>query len=234
MLRKQKPFQLMSAAVLVVGLPVFILTLSRAAYLAAAGMFLLIVILLFRQFFKPSRIILLILLAIVTFVALTYAISLTDDQETTVSTFTRQAQNLFVGASYADRVSTSQAAIDLFKQHPLGIGPGNFGPSIVAHPLVEPKGGWLIVNNIYLEVVAEEGIIGLVGFLAFLAYVLTQVGATALKSADHFQKTVALSAFVAIAAICVQYLTFSILYIMHIWFALGIALAISSPWYKKT
>jgi O-antigen ligase len=156
-------------------------------------------------------------------------LSLTGDQTVSIQTFTRQATDLFGGASFADRASTVSQAWDIIKQNPFGVGPGNFGPAVATHPLVEPYGGWLIVNNIYLEVWAEEGSIGLLGFLALCVYVFLAVLRTYWGEKDLFRKSLLLAVGAAFVAILAQYMTFSILYIMHIWFCIGLALTLIKP-----
>lgn len=226
LLRKQRSLLMPSLIVLVAALPAFVLTLSRAAYIALAIMLFFIAILCFRNIFSPTRIMILVMVLMFTFFAVNYALSLTGDKEGTSSAFFKQATGLFIGASYSDRVGTIQQSVALIERHPFGVGPGNFGPQVAVNPLVEPKGGWLIVNNIYLEVLAEEGIIGFIGFLAFIVVTIFFAGRAALTHEDSFVRSVAIACVVAIIAICVQYATFSILYIMHVWFAFGVALTV--------
>jgi len=214
---------------LLLALPAFVLTLSRAAYIAGALMMLILVVAQFRRVIKPAYIVLGVVLVVVTFFAVTYALSLTGDQTVSVQAFTKQATDLFGGASFADRASTISQAAEIIRQNPMGIGPGNFGPAVAAHPLVEPRGGWLIVNNIYLEVWAEEGFLGLLGFLALCAYVVFGTARTYFKTHNQLSKVLLLAVGAAFVAILAQYMTFSILYIMHIWFCIGLALTLIKP-----
>ncbi|MFA5030415.1 MAG: O-antigen ligase family protein [Patescibacteria group bacterium] len=229
LIRKQRALVPYAAMLLPLALPAFVLTLSRAAYIGAAFLVVILAIALFRHVVKPSYIVLGIVLVVVTFMAVTYALSLTGDQTVSIQTFTRQATDLFGGASFADRASTVSQAWDIIKQNPFGVGPGNFGPAVAIHPLVEPYGGWLIVNNIYLEVWAEEGIVGLLGFLALCIYVFLAVLRTYWGEKDLFRKSLLLAVGAAFVAILAQYMTFSILYIMHIWFCIGLALTLIKP-----
>jgi O-antigen ligase len=225
-LKRYRPLLMQSFITLPVMLPVFVLTLSRAAYIGALAMLFFLAIFLFRQFFSPSRVIVFVLVGVLTFFAVTYALSLTGEEDVSLAAFSRQATGLFIGASYADRLDTTQQAYALFKQHPFGIGPGNFGPSVAIHPLIEPKGGWLIVNNIYLEILVEEGVVGLAGFLAFCVLCIVGLLRSYKNGSDGVEQYLRIAVFTACIGILVQYLTFSILYIMHIWFAFGLALTL--------
>jgi len=234
LIRKQRELMSYATVLLLFAFPAFVLTLSRAAYIAAVLLVLILVVALFRHVIKPSYIVLGVVLVVVTFFAVTYALSLTGDQTLSIQTFTRQATDLFGGASFADRASTVSQAWEIIKQNPLGVGPGNFGPAVAAHPLVEPFGGWLIVNNIYLEVWAEEGLIGILGFLTLCVYVFLAVVRAYWREKDVLQKSLLLAVGAAFVAILAQYMTFSVLYIMHIWFCIGLGLALIKPLPKKT
>lgn len=207
-----------------VALPVFVLTLSRAAYIAAAAMFLVLIAAVFRRHIKPTHVILFIFVAIFTLVAVTYALSLTGEGDVSAQAFIQQATNLFSGASFTERVQTTDQSWELFKQHPWGIGPGNFGPSVADNPFDEPEDGWLIVNNMYLEVATEDGIIGISGLLAFLAFLVFALLRSYHRRPDLLAGGITIAVAAASIGICVQFLTFSTLYIMHVWFvfALGV------------
>lgn len=233
LIRRQRTLVPYAVVLLPLALPVFVLTLSRAAYIAMALLVLILAVALFRHVIRPAYVILGIVLVAVTFFVVTYALSLTGDQTVSIEAFTSQATDLFGGASFADRASTVSQAVDLIQLNPLGVGPGNFGPAVAVHPRVEPIGGWLIVNNIYLEVWAEEGIIGLLGFLALCVYVVLVTLRTYWREQDPLFKSLLLAVGAAFVAILAQYMTFSILYIMHIWFCIGLALTLSKPVSKR-
>lgn len=217
--------ELMPYAIVLIplSLPVFVLTLSRAAFIAGALMFILLGFVFLRRVLKPTYIVLIIMLGLATFFGVTYALSLTGDEEVSVQTFSSHVTNLFAGASFADRASTNLQAIELATHNPQGVGPGNFGPAISHNPLIEPKGGWLIVNNVYLEVLAETGIIGFVGYLSFIVLVIVLgVRSFLRRTLSVTYRYILLAVVASCIAISVQYMTFSIVYIMHIWFTFGL------------
>jgi len=233
LIRRQRTLVPYAVVLLPLALPVFVLTLSRAAYIAMAFLVLIMAIALFRRVIRPSYVVLGIVLIVLTIFVVMYALSLTGDQTVSIEAFTRQATDLFGGASFADPASTVSQATELIKLNPMGVGPGNFGPAVAIHPRVEPTGGWLIVNNIYFEVLAEEGILGLLGFLALCVYVVFASLRTYWQEKDALLQSLLLAVGAAFVAILAQYMTFSILYIVHIWFCIGLALTLSKSFSKK-
>ncbi len=134
--------------------------------------------------------------------------------------------NIFAGASFNERALTFEQAQAAFATHPwIGIGPGSFGPFASPHPLVEPEHGWAIVNNVYLETLAETGVLGAAAlFSIFLVVILRSVYAlTYGKNTEA--RTVLVATLAAFIGILIQYNTFSVLYIVHVWFVIGLLIA---------
>lgn len=121
-------------------------------------------------------------------------------------------------------------AITLWKTSPVvGIGPGNYGPAILGYPATPPAGGWPVVNNEYIEILAEMGLLGLGIFLTFLLSLfarsyqaLTKPGVTPEVRATIMGLTAALFGML------IQYNFFSTLYITPIWLTFGILIAVQS------
>jgi O-antigen ligase len=143
--------------------------------------------------------------------------------------FITHVTQLFAGASYAERVDTISSAFAAWRTHPLvGIGPGGFGPWYAAYPLTTPASGWNIVNNEYIELLAEHGILGLGAFLLLCTGLVIR-SIKALRAPGSRDVKVVLVAFLAaFIGILVQYNTFSILYIMHIWCVMGLLVALQN------
>jgi O-antigen ligase len=148
----------------------------------------------------------------------------------TISTqFLGHVTNLFSGASYNERVEMFSIAKRAWTDHPLvGIGPGSFGPYASHHPYIVPEHGWNIVNNEYLELLAENGTFGLVLMLCVFAIVVIRSIKALLRVRDPYVKAVLSGVFAGFLGILVQYNTFSILYIVHIWFTIGLLLALQN------
>ena len=202
------------------------LTLSRGGYIALAATLLVLGIAYLPKILTPHRLILLIVAAGLVVWGVTQFLALTGDKQETVETFTKQATGIFTGASYYDRAETFSQAWDLYRFHPwLGVGIGNFGPNVALYPLTQPDSGWLIVNNEFLELMAETGALGFLSFIVLLVVLFFRTIRASLQSADPFIRSVNIALLAAFVGVIVQYQTFSILYIMHVWFLFGLMVA---------
>ncbi len=203
----------------------FILTVSRGGYIALAAMLGCLALVYWKQLLQPKIIIPFILcVAIAGGIAYRF-LNLTDQ----ITTYTAHVTNLFGGASYAERVETFDIAERIWWQHPwIGIGPGSFGPYANYHPLIAPSDGYKIVNNEYIELLAETGVIGL-GFFIIMVFMLYIRSFKALRHGKHpYLKAVLIGLMTAFVGVLVQYNTFSVLYIMHIWFTIGLMISIQN------
>ena len=101
-----------------------------------------------------------------------------------------------------------------------GTGTGSFG---VLTKDAEDKIGYGTVNNEYLEILSENGLVGLALFLSFLiAYALEYK--KRLADTDSKTKLMYAGLIIGILAIFLQYNFFSTLYIIYIWVFLALAM----------
>ncbi len=146
--------------------------------------------------------------------------------------------NSFVSRASAvtdsDRTLTINSAIQFFDNHKLiGIGPGSFGPYMAPNYYTEPSSltqiiGWRITNNEYIEVLAEEGIVGIVFFSLLLITIARNIyNALSAKDVSIENKLILYALTAVFLAFLVQYYAFSTLYIMQIWFMFGLVNALS-------
>lgn len=143
--------------------------------------------------------------------------------------FFGHVSNLFGGASYSERVDMFEKAYEAWHKHPVvGIGSGSFGPYESWHPYVVPAHGWRIVNNEYLELLTENGALGVVLMVIVFLIIIVRSAKALMKAKDPYLKTVLVAFLAAFAGILVQYNTFSILYIVHIWFVIGMLIALQN------
>jgi len=226
----EKKWRISLYALLALLLVNFLLTSSRGGYLAFLAMAGVIVwmyrekVLALKRFFFIGLAGL--MLAFITIQALAVYDVTTPDS--LASTFMEHITTVTSGAAYEERVETFERSLQAFETHPfIGVGVGGYGPYSATFPEQEPEIGWAIVNNEPLELLAETGILGVGAMLAFLIYVL-YLGAKRLPPALRELEPVRIGAFAALIGIIVQYQTFSTLYIVHVWFSIGLLIAISS------
>lgn len=203
----------------------FVLTVSRGGYIALAVMLAGLGIIYWKQLLQPKLIIpILLCVAVAGGIAYRF-LNLTEQ----IDTYAEHVTNIFGGASYAERVETFDIAERIWWQHPwIGIGPGSFGPYANYHPLITPSDGYKIVNNEYIELLAETGVLGL-GFYILMVIMLYIRSFKALrKGKNPLLKTILIALLMAFTAVLVQYNTFSVLYIMHIWFTIGLIVSIQN------
>lgn len=199
-----------------------VLTVARGGYIAFAVCCAFLAVVYFKKLFSLRNIVYLALALIIIGIGANYFLNIDDAKES----FIEHTSNLFTGASYFERVNTIDKAINAWRSHPIiGIGPGSFGSYTSFHPLIEPDSGYLIVNNEYIELLAETGIFGLAAFILIIIIVLLRTAKAILKAEDRFIKAVLIGLLAALIGILVQYNTFSILYIMHIWTTIGLLIA---------
>lgn len=129
-----------------------------------------------------------------------------------------------------DRDRNRDLAWAAFTQKPIfGWGPGGFDSYARANTSVyEGTPGRLIVNNEPLELLAEGGLAGFVTLLITVLWIVW--GASRLLWARAMvdeQYVWGLGLLAYLFALAVQYQTFSTLYIMHIWVAVGLLIGIN-------
>jgi O-antigen ligase len=205
------------------------LTVSRGSFVAVivAGIFCLAVV--FNRKYpawKP------LFLTIFTFVAVVMiSLGLIDFSNNRnnkgggggVETFTKQVtvQDVGVKGSSADqRLEHWVEAWRLFKTSPIiGVGIGNYGKlnrvqtDLSANP--NP-----IVNNLYLEILAETGILGFLTSAAGLFYLMWKLRENVLGKVEVLPSLFMATTIIAILA---QVMFFSTIYIIYFWVVLGLA-----------
>lgn len=218
-----------------------VLTVSRGAI--AAGILVAAALILSACFYKRrswKKVLVylgLIVAAAVFAYFLTFASSLTmpktGDKKYSAEKKTKQLVAQTVNFdSQDDRVRNRNLAWEAFKEQPvIGIGPGNFDRYAKEAYAGYRQAPRVIVNNEPLELLAETG---LVGFLTLLAFFAALLYSTFKYVAPRFLSgklgndsgvwAAGLTAY--LGATAVQYQTFSTLYIMHIWVAIGLLMAI--------
>lgn len=216
---------LILVAVSILGSVNLILTVSRGGYIAFGVLVVLLALIYHKALLRPRTLISIFLVtALIGFVSIRF-INVTKQWDT----FVQHVGNIFGGASYSERIETFTIAERIWLAHPwFGIGAGGFGPYASYHPLIQPSEGYKIVNNEYVELLAETGVFGLSIFIIMIVIVLVRSWKAWWRGHDAILRAILVGLVTAFLAILAQYNTFSILYIMHIWFLLGLIIAVQN------
>lgn len=202
----------------------FILAVSRGAYMGAGIVLLALIIFQAKSIinFKVVS----VSLAIIFFVFIGAYFALLKGESRAIDEFISHVavEDREKGESVVMRLSSSAQAYDIFLDHPIaGVGLGNFGPIVQGDPDEPPEeDGWAIVNNEYLELLAEGGLIAFVSFVVLLTIIFYRSTVAYLRSKDSFIKAISFALAMSFIGILVQYATFSTLYIIHVWFLIGL------------
>ncbi len=210
-----------------------ILTLSRGAYLAFG--FGLVVATVFacrfiswkvvRTWFLPYFVIIFSCLAV--FLVLSDSLNL-------LYTAVDHILNVFTDkqTSTVERLNFLNDALSLLYQNIIsGIGSGNYGPR-VQNNIAQGDGGWLIVNNVYLEIWLEQGLLAFGIFVAMLGYYLSaslrqillkiKQSLATIKTQNNEELVFQISILAGICAYLAQWLTFSPIFIMPFFILFGL------------
>lgn len=217
-------------ALLILPLIVFaiLLTVSRGAYIGlfAFGVFLCVF---FAKRILQSRAFMMAAGALVGAVLILVLI-LTALGPTIASKFIAQAtaQDVELSSeSIFGRLRAFGQAVEVWQKSPIsGVGPGGFGPATGQ----EISTGFGIVNNEYLELLAETGTVGLIVYLLVIVSILVVFAKimSSAKDSHRFLPNILIGLTAGLVAILVQYNFFSTFAIIHIWVVMALIVAIQA------
>lgn len=210
---------------------VFVLTLARGAFLGLVAGLAVLGLRYWRELFRPKVIITGISVIVVAGVAVVWLLlQSAHGDESPLDAFSRQLEVTGSDTSSQQRIGTVEAAADLVRDYPLtGVGVGQFGnyyqdPASTVSDSQVPQ----TVHNQLFETLVETGIIGLAA-LVLVGFVLLKRTIEAWQKVRGAFLTAALvGTAAAVVAIFVQAQTFSALYLMHVWFAMGMLVAVQN------
>lgn len=214
-------------------LVVFTLTLARGAFFGLAVGVLGLLVVYWREIFRPRVIITLASGALATlFVVIVLLLQTDTGQKDPLGTFSKQIAKTGQDTSGEERLGAQRSALELWPEHPLiGVGVGNFGHYYRdPHSRNYPDRAVLqVVNNQTLETLVETGLLGLLT-LTLVAVVLAERTWRAWKRSRQmtFLRAALLGTGLAVLAIFIQAQTFSAIYLMHVWFAIGLLVGIQN------
>lgn len=207
---------------LVLSLINFVLTSARGAFLAGLAVLILFAVF---NYSKISRKIKIAAVSALVLISLAGTLIYFIAPSGISGQFIYRATHPFQGAAFQERQETFKEAWLIFKEHPwLGSGPGSFG---ILAPLKawESRQDWKIVNNLYLEILAENGIWGFLAIMSFFVLLLFYLYKAMKASGDKLRKILLEGFFWVIIAILIQYNSFSIIYLPFVWIVVGLAMA---------
>jgi len=211
-----------------------ILGISRGAYVALAFFVLLFMVFYAKKVFT-IRNILVTLFGVLLLGSFSYgflSVSNPDALDKFISH--AKVEDYSNGESVQKRLRDFDRAISYWQESPIiGIGPGNYGARYLDYPDHDVVTNWEIVNNEYLELLVEHGILGLLLYIILILVIFARSIKAYIKSKDDLIRALILGLNVALAAILVQYNFFSTLYIMHIWFLIGLIVAMQNLAFKE-
>ncbi len=214
-------------------LAIIVLGISRGAYVALATL-IIFFILFFAKKFLTVRNVTIFLVSVVVIGSAAYGFLKISNPDALNSFISHAKVEDTGGESVQKRLTDYEKALNYWQESPIiGIGPGNFGPRDQGYPEVSQTGGWDIVNNEYLEILCETGILGLIFFVIILLILLARSIVAYKKCQDPTLKAVLIGLLSAYVAVLVQYNFFSTLYIMHIWFLIGLLIVVQNLCLKK-
>ncbi|HLB32163.1 MAG TPA: O-antigen ligase family protein [Patescibacteria group bacterium] len=192
-----------------------ILGFARGAYLALIiSLIILAIYLLYQRKIRP---LVSVFGAIIISLVISYGFIVLSTRQLNLRDIARHtiAQDTQSSDSVGGRLGTYRLAWQQFRTKPiLGHGPGSFGP--LATPNNQSLNGYGIVNNEYLEILAETGAVGLMVFLGFLV-TLAYEAWRGYNRSDSAKRQTIFYLGLGLLAVFIQYNFFSTLYIIYIW-----------------
>jgi len=206
-----------------------VLGISRGAYVALVFMVLFFIVFALRKIITIKNVV--TAFVIIILVLSGTCIFLKQSRPDALAEFTRHASlgDFAEGESVQKRLRDFSKAVEFWHEKPIiGIGPGNYGPRYKDYPSHDEVTDWEIVNNQYLETLAETGILGLILLLIIIFILFWRSYQTLKISNNKFHKAILLGLTASLFAILVQYNFFSTIYIMHIWILFGLLVAVQN------
>lgn len=222
-----------------VGLYIYVislsLTLSRGGYWAAIGGLILLLLILVKQGSKKrlGGIVAIFILGAATGVLLIYSSAQIagggNRGDSAVNNYVHQTKKISsANSADSDRVVNRKLAVQAFKDHPIvGVGVGGFGTYAkekvpLSYASTDDN---VTVNNEYLEILAETGIMGFITLGAFVITLFISGISEYLRTKNQVKKAWVGSLLVLCVSYGIQYNSFSTLYIMPIWVMIGVLMA---------
>lgn len=135
------------------------------------------------------------------------------------------------------RLTLWSAGIDMFAHNPvLGVGPGNFAPIYGSEYGQRFTGEW-VPHSIYIQALAELGIVGFLLLLAILFGTLRTLSSsrkqTKVDGPPSFEYRMATGLMLSLIAFMINGATITVLFFPHLWFVIGMSLGLAEAVRKQ-
>lgn len=208
---------------------ILVLTVSRGAYLALGVLLVVLFFFMARHFLSPKIIITATLAGLIAIGAVYWFINKGEDKAYDEFIKHVSVEDFTEGESVQGRLSEFDYALEMSETNPwFGVGIGNYGAAKKPYADYSEMDIWDIVNNQYIELLAETGYIGLGAYVLLTIIVIWRSVIAFYKTQEPLLKFTLIGLLAAYIGTLVQYNFFSTLYIIHIWVLIGLLVAVGS------
>ncbi len=224
---KNKIGKYLALAICLAAIVSVVMTFSRGAFLGLAVAGLLLIVWQYRQFFRLDNII--IIMSILAFGAmLVFGFFTIAEPRAVDEVYNHLSLSKKESESVVSRQNAIEIAYDGWQGNKWrGIGLGAYGRlELEKYGEVHlVQGYYPIVNNQYLETLAETGIVGATCFGLLILTLLWRSIRAWILSKDNFEKASLAGLTLGFIGLLMQYITFSTIYIVYVWVFIGLLVA---------
>jgi len=220
---KNRRFWYFEILVFLLGVASLFLTLSRGGILGFLVAMVFVLLFNLKNFFQKKLIPLYLAFSSAFSIFSVFFILLFGNN---AKTFLSHMTNLFYGTSLEERDVSTKIALENFLKNPVsGSGIGSFGYIYKRETGFSQK-GFQTVNNQYLEILTETGIVGFFTFFLFVTIFIARILRKIFDTKDLHRKNLIIGVFAGMMGTFVQWMSFSTLYTFWIWLWVALSLCL--------
>lgn len=204
-----------------------ILTISRGAIVGLGVFFILLIIFYPRKIFQPKNLSILAVLLLAG-IGLVTTLKFIGPEKTEKFISHIRIEDFAYSESVQGRLNTYKQALEAWQSSPLiGIGLMNFGPFTTGYNLDNPASK-NVVNNQYLEILAEEGLIGIFIFTLLIIFILFNTYYAVKKNPANKYNNLLILLTLSFVGVLVQYNFLSTLPIIYFWVFIALIVSLQN------
>ncbi|EKD57095.1 MAG: O-antigen polymerase [uncultured bacterium] len=209
------------------------LTVARSGYIGFIVMLLIILFVKFKKVFTTKNILIISSIIIIACGGTYWFLSRSETGSLDRFITRITLQDISQGDSTIGRINTYERALSYWQESPLiGIGIGNYAMRSKDYPPADEMKDWDIVNNEYIEILTETGVLGLASFIIIFMVLLWRSVLAYYRTNDELIKSIILGLSAALVAVLIQYNFFSTLYIVYFWVLVALIVATQNLCFK--